>query len=192
MTDKYTKSRVFAYTFASPRVSTEGTKKGYENIINILNPGDFVTEVAPEAWGYRRYGRDINLPTSAQAKMEKAFKKRTGKDYEGYSKKGKEALVYAFVKYGGDTVEDYYTRPYMIGYGYLASPSTFFQKGLGYVLAGEYREGLKTALGIAVLNIRAQWVLGKLFSDGMISDRFQHAHCQSGYICWMEASGFGF
>ncbi|MBE5902551.1 MAG: lipase family protein [Lachnospiraceae bacterium] len=192
MTEKYTKSRVFAYTFASPRVSTEGKRKGYENIINILNPGDFVTEVAPKAWGYLRYGIDINLPVSKQPAMEKAFKKLTGKAYEGYSKKGKEALVYAFVQYGGDTVEDYYTRPYMIGYGYAASPATFFQKGLGYFLAGDYREGLKTALGIAMLNIRAQWVLGKLFSDGMISDRFQHAHCQSSYVCWMEASGYGF
>lgn len=192
MTDKYSKSRVFAFTFASPRVSRKGTKKGYENIINILNPGDFVTEVAPAQWGYKRFGKDVNLRVVDQEKMEKTFKKVTGKKYEGYSKRGKEALVYAFVQYGGESVEDYYTRPYLIGYGYLSSPARFFQKGIAYVLAGDYREGLKTALAIALLNTKARFVLGKLFSDGMISDRFRHAHCQVGYICWMEASGYGY
>ncbi|MBE5905398.1 MAG: hypothetical protein E7277_01210 [Lachnospiraceae bacterium] len=190
MTEKYSASRVYAFTFASPRVSTQGVRKGYLNIVNFLNPGDFVTEVAPKKWGYRRYGKDVVLPIRSKKVMMKAFKKLTGKAYEGYTKKGKIALVNAFVRYGGKSQEEYYERPYVRGYGYLPSPSFFFQKGIGYTLSGNYREGLRNALKVAVFNTKAQYVLGKLFTDGMTSNKFKHAHSQSSYVLWLEASGY--
>ncbi|SFQ16931.1 Lipase (class 3) [Lachnospiraceae bacterium XBB1006] len=190
MTEKYTASRVYGFTFASPRVSLNGRKKGYENIVNFLNPGDFVTEVAPKEWGYQRYGKDVVLQARDKAKMMKAFKKLTGESYEGYTEQGKNALVYAFVRYGGASKEEYYEQAYVRGYGYLPSPSYFFQKGIGYILSGHYREGLRNALKVAVLNTKAQHVLGKLFADGMISDKFKHAHGQCGYVLWLEASGY--
>ena len=61
------KENVFAYTFATPAVSTFAQKTGYDNIFNIINAEDFVTQVplGEKKWGYKRYGNDLVLPSKS-------------------------------------------------------------------------------------------------------------------------------
>lgn len=55
---------VFAYCFECPQNSraTDLTASQYNNIMNIMNPLDFVTMVAMDQWEFGRYGRNYYLP----------------------------------------------------------------------------------------------------------------------------------
>lgn len=56
---------IYAYTFAAPRGTMSKTAKSekYDHIFNILSDIDIVPLIAPQGWGYRRYGTDVFLPT---------------------------------------------------------------------------------------------------------------------------------
>lgn len=54
--DKFNKEDIFAYTFATPNGAKNVTNSLYDNIYNIINPGDIVPLVAPSQWGFSRYG----------------------------------------------------------------------------------------------------------------------------------------
>ncbi|WP_314086068.1 VWA domain-containing protein [Lactococcus chungangensis] len=61
-------SDLYAFCFESPAgtlASFNPRNKKNDNIINIVNPNDVVTKVAPEAknFEFTRYGKDIQLPT---------------------------------------------------------------------------------------------------------------------------------
>lgn len=59
---------VFAYCFECPRnVRSSSPEKLEEesNIINVVNSADLVTKIAPQAWGFERYGRDYYIPARA-------------------------------------------------------------------------------------------------------------------------------
>ena len=60
MTNSQTSAdRIFAYTFATPQGVTKAigpSDERYNNIFNIVNPGDAVPNVAPSGWGFARYG----------------------------------------------------------------------------------------------------------------------------------------
>lgn len=55
---------VFAYCFECPQNSRAKnlTSEKYNNIMNIVNPLDFVTMVAMDEWKYGRYGQTFYLP----------------------------------------------------------------------------------------------------------------------------------
>ena len=91
--DQYGKANVYTYTFASPAVSEHASEAGYENIFNYINPDDIVTDVPPASWGYRRCGRDIVLPPSAEGPMRAAFKMKTGTEYTPMSPEDKQLLI---------------------------------------------------------------------------------------------------
>lgn len=188
LTDQYGRERVYAYTFATPRVALNGKSEGYENIFNFLNPGDFVTEVAPAAWGYARYGTDVVLASDGKKEMKRLFRKRLGTDafgnkitYGGCTAAGKKAILAAFLDYGGSSAADYY-QPRENG----IKPANFFQKGIGWILAGDEVNGTVNVLFYSYGDPQAQTVLRKLVQDGSMS-RFAHAHCLTGYLCWVEA-----
>ena len=67
---------IFAFCFECPQttVNTDANSKEFSNIINIVNPIDFVTKVAMSKLGYRRYGNTLALPT--QETSEKYFELR--------------------------------------------------------------------------------------------------------------------
>lgn len=180
MNDIVGSSNVYAYTFATPRVSKLGKQNGYKNIFNYLNPGDFVTEVPPKKWGYKRYGKDIILSMSKKNKMEKMFKKICGKKYNGFDKKGKKSLLKAFISYAGSSNKDYYRKK--SGY----SPSYFCKNGLGNILAGNTKKGLSNCLKVCNVNGKATVVLGKMFIDGKVNNKFGYAHTQLGYLSWLK------
>ena len=52
---------LFAYTFEAPQAVSATNTKQYNSIFNIMNESDFVTHVAPTAYGLKRAGRDIDL-----------------------------------------------------------------------------------------------------------------------------------
>lgn len=60
--------RVWTFTFACPNTSNEKRdnrlSRKYLNIVNVVNPEDFVTKVIPSKWGYGRYGITYVLPSS--------------------------------------------------------------------------------------------------------------------------------
>ena len=96
------KENVFAYTFATPAVSTKAIASGYENIFNIVTGEDFVPQLplSKPGWGYKRYGIDLFLPSqsyyksgsfgvpysfeSVKSKMISQFYELTGEVYEFY------------------------------------------------------------------------------------------------------------
>lgn len=57
-------NNVFAYCFECPQNSRASnlSDSKYNNIMNIVNPLDFVTMVVPADWGYGRYGQTFFLP----------------------------------------------------------------------------------------------------------------------------------
>ena len=181
----YGKANVYAYTFAAPRSSVSGKEKGCENIFNFLNPGDFVTEVAPKKWGYRHYGVDITLTNNKKSAMKKIFRRVTGTDYLGFGSSGKNSLLNAFLSYTGKSVTSYYKKQLHTN-GLKYAPVEFCQKGLGYILAGEAR-GYANALAMAGTNPKANRVLVKMIIDGKINSKFAHAHTQAAYMSWLDA-----
>ena len=156
-----------------------------KNIFNFLNPGDFVTEVAPKKWGYRHYGVDITLTNNKKSAMKKIFRRVTGTDYLGFGSSGKNSLLNAFLSYTGKSVTSYYKKQLHTN-GLKYAPVEFCQKGLGYILAGEAR-GYANALAMAGTNPKANRVLVKMIIDGKINSKFAHAHTQAAYMSWLDA-----
>ena len=184
-TDTYGKENVYAYTFGSPRVSTAAKKTGYESIVNYLNPGDFITEIPPAKWGYGRYGKDVTFSSKTLSSMKAKFKKISGIPYSGYKQAEKQSLVDTISDYvNGEDVSAYYEKNPLTG----IAPVTFFKEGIGYYLAGN-NSGFVTAAGIAAIDPKAGKVLTKLLTDGngVTSNKIHHAHCQLGYLCWLDA-----
>lgn len=57
----FAKEDIYAYTFASPTISRQASKEGYEYIHNIIDPADIIPQFPPEEWGFKRYGQDYYL-----------------------------------------------------------------------------------------------------------------------------------
>lgn len=198
ITDIMGQDKVYAYTFATPRTSRKGIKSGYKNIFNYLNPGDFVTEVPLEAWGFKRYGNDIVLSANKESAMKKSFKKTAGMAYEGFGKKGMKSLIKAFREYAGKDTASYYRKNF---YGvFTASPADYCMKGLALTcVKGQEAKGGAYMAKISAMDADAFVVTSKLLWDKGVSvkikgkkvkisnQKIMHAHCQTSYLCWLEA-----
>ena len=78
---------IYAYTFATPRPTTDKNSSKYNCIFNIVNPEDMVTKVMLEKWGYNRYGITYSLPSKTNDKNWKNYLSAMRvyyKDYKGY------------------------------------------------------------------------------------------------------------
>lgn len=67
VSNKFTNSNVYTYTFAAPNNTTAsnvGDSK-YNSIFNIVNEKDPVPYVAPAQWGFSKYGRTLTMSFSA-------------------------------------------------------------------------------------------------------------------------------
>ncbi len=55
---------LYVYTFATPSTvrTDEYAAAPYDNIFNLINPGDLIPLLPPEDWGFRRAGTDVILP----------------------------------------------------------------------------------------------------------------------------------
>ncbi len=91
---------IYAYTFATPLTVKETylnhdkmkyMPTAFDNIYNIINPGDAVPTVPLEEWGFTRYGQDCYFPAKGKIgnsykhiydKVNKTYKSLTGDDLD--------------------------------------------------------------------------------------------------------------
>lgn len=83
----YSTSNVYAYTFASPKVIKNDLND--VNIFNYIIPGDIVPTVP---LGYGRYGSDVGLLTDGP--MDKLYKQMTSQKYEGKTVQAHSLVTY--------------------------------------------------------------------------------------------------
>ncbi len=64
---------VYAYTFAAPAttLASDARAERYGNIFNIANPSDLMPYLPLSAWGYERYGVDLELPSVGQTGFDR-------------------------------------------------------------------------------------------------------------------------
>lgn len=84
--DKVLKDGIYAYTFATPKGVTDKERNNdkYGYIFNIINDNDLVPNIAPQDWGFGRYGKDVKFPALASYD-EKAAERINNKTAEIYS-----------------------------------------------------------------------------------------------------------
>lgn len=137
---------VFAYTFAAPTVSTKGTQTGYENIFNITNGEDFISQAPLAKWGFAHYGIDLMLPSLSYTKygpifgydevyseykseMNKTFEKLTGAEFETYpSGVGKVSDSLDNMYELARNLDEYYNKTYLytVSLVHKISPYDYF------------------------------------------------------------------
>ena len=63
---------IYAFCFECPKNTTNenASDELYNNIVNIVNPIDFVTKLVMTDWGYTRYGKTYYLPDSSGTDSE--------------------------------------------------------------------------------------------------------------------------
>lgn len=69
---------LFVYTYEAPRGLTEANAIHYENVFNMINEGDIVAKIAPEAYGLYRCGKDVIINSGKDVDaLTKAFDPNT-------------------------------------------------------------------------------------------------------------------
>lgn len=166
---------VYGYTFAAPCVSVNAVRKGYENIFNIVNDEDLVTQVPLKDWGYFRYGVDVSLPYGDSEgydalfpEMNRSFLELTGQDYAIYQNPGAVQQMTTIIRLIAPTV------------------SSSNMAMLEAALRGDWDE-LSTLmrenrLAAALAGGGALLLLRQLQQE---SAGIASAHCMAGYYSWL-------
>lgn len=115
---------LYTYCFECPRTARNETN--YENIFNIINNADLVTEVAMKAWGFGRYGLDYYLPSPALSGNFTADRNICCEQYNsilsnvsGHTGKGEKALEQA------NAQEDFVDKTANAAASHFKNPNTF-------------------------------------------------------------------
>ena len=95
---------IYGYCFACPAVSVNADTE-LRNIHNYCIPGDIVTQVPLEKWGYKRFGVDEEMP--GRQRLKRVFERLTGKPYRGFLKK---QSVVRSMGWWAPTVKEFYKR----------------------------------------------------------------------------------
>lgn len=194
---------VYGYTFATPTVSKQAKESGYENIFNIINGEDFVTQVPLSQWGFGRYGIDLLLPGKSYSepdqysglynRMERSYTELAGKPFEPYQE-GTQAVdslkerVFSLAP----TTDDYYSKKHVFlevndDITDLKTTSQYFglladaivQKGADGLLAGASLLGSYTG---EYGDITHFFITNHKFKDRVFS-----AHSMAGYYSWLSS-----
>ncbi|MCD8097752.1 MAG: lipase family protein [Lachnospiraceae bacterium] len=197
LTDKYTQNNVFAYTFAAPTVSKNATENGYENIYNIINEEDFVTQIPLSTWGFGRYGIDLALPSRSwkgksystlAAKRDATYTSLIGEDYAEYlcGTFNVRCLVSA-VNNLAPSVYAYYYLKHAFVYNsiYLWETTSGYFGNLAALLVGDsslaYTYFVPSELGsyapVTTFFLWSHKIRGQVFA----------AHSMAGYYSWMSS-----
>lgn len=70
---KFNRDNMYVYTFEAPRGLTQEHAIAYENVFNIVNPGDVFTRVCPEEYDLYRCGIDVDIYDKNVDALIKAF-----------------------------------------------------------------------------------------------------------------------
>lgn len=136
---------VCAYNFACPNTtmieSAEDEK--YKSIINILNPQDFICYIPLPQWGYKRYGKTIELPDYdtinfeiLYEEMKKSYLAETCSELRDFPQKGKDVEnIINYLYLIAPTPEDYYQKEITVG-SYRLTMYDYMMK-LAAVMSGE-------------------------------------------------------
>lgn len=70
--------RTFTYTFASPYTTTSSKATNYSTIFNIANTDDLVTYLPLSYWGFKKYGKMLEISVEDKLEDSKPFSDRVG------------------------------------------------------------------------------------------------------------------
>lgn len=190
---------VYAYLFAVPRTTKMAGENNYPNIYNIVNPADFAANVAfngqngDDGWNYRRYGRDMVLPSilSDSEYLEK-YEKVRGKleNFPGYNPYHETGLLYLL-----DALMELYKSP---------SDYAVIQKEMAEFAASSYGEYTGSLSSFATELLRKAGAgdiltppatVGEASRETLAADYAATGmdinHMQEYYIVWMTALSSG-
>lgn len=118
------RENVFAYTFASPNVTTKDEVYSHRfcNIYNFVYEDDFITHCPLREWGYNRYGNTIRFKTQEinYKKLKKSFKELTGIDFVTFRDCGEmvDTFIDTALRLASNPYE-YYNKGYLVDESYL-------------------------------------------------------------------------
>jgi hypothetical protein len=197
----FDRKNIFAYTFATPNVTTDSTAKtvsGYGNIFNIVNAEDFVPYMPlPVAgWGYWKYGKTLAFPSGGMdgddpsyrtpqiRNMLSDFKNLTGQDFVRYDN-GYQS-VHGFVENMRDlapSVNAYYNTKYT---AFAYSPADYFKIICDELVSPSL---VNKAVLASFLAIPAFHSVDRfLIKNSALKPTVVHAHCPEAYLSWMKAT----
>ena len=196
------KSKIFAYTFATPNVSKASgvmDSSRYSNIFNIVNSEDMVPVLPLKQWGFYKYGKTLLLnrgdkPTSTAGAY---FRADTGDTYLPFNDGGAAVIQFAFdLKKIAPSVSDYYTKleSVNIAPGSKLTPYGFMMK-IAALQAGDDpdTEFIKKRLALTTFAPTSRffaWYTGKVSVGGnQGKDNIAYAHKMETYIAWLKVYG---
>ena len=126
LTDAGEFADIKAYTFACPNTTTSenATNPCYNNIINIVNPQDFICYIPLAAWGYTRYGKTVELPQNntvgnfdeLYTNMKTSYFDATKKELKDFPHKSEDVKnIIGYLAHLAPTPQDYYQKEISVG-----------------------------------------------------------------------------
>ena len=183
------RKNVYAYTFATPAGAKIVGQDADDNIFNIVSPVDLVPRVAPEAWGYGRYGITLVLPTQNNQKLMDTYR-----DLSGLTKSQGDLAVMPAQRVLLDDFCAGLTAVVPNAMAYLElGLNDELPKLMGGLLGGEPDNGyygLEAVMdGLVSLPDSVGGTLKKLLSNGLTSSGVARAHHPELYLARLETGG---
>lgn len=183
------RKNVYAYTFATPAGAKIVGQDADDNIFNIVSPVDLVPRVAPEAWGYGRYGITLVLPTQNNQKLMDTYR-----DLSGLTKSQGDLAVMPAQRVLLDDFCAGLTAVVPNAMAYLElGLNDELPKLMGGLLGGEPDNGyygLDAVMdGLISLPDSVGGTFKKLLSNGLTSSGVARAHHPELYLARLETDG---
>ena len=183
------RKNVYAYTFATPAGAKIVGQDADDNIFNIVSPVDLVPRVAPEAWGYGRYGITLVLPTQNNQKLMDTYR-----DLSGLTKSQGDLAVMPAQRVLLDDFCAGLTAVVPNAMAYLElGLNDELPKLMGGLLGGEPDNGyygLDAVMdGLVSLPDSVGGTFKKLLSNGLTSSGVARAHHPELYLARLETGG---
>ena len=183
------RKNVYAYTFATPAGANIVGQDADDNIFNIVSPVDLVPRVAPEAWGYGRYGITLVLPTQNDQKLMDTYR-----DLSGLTKSQGDLAIMPSQRVLLDGLCADLTAAVPNAMAYLAlGLNDELPKLMGGLLGGEPDNGyygLDAVIdGMISLPNAVGGTLKKLLANGLTSSGVARAHHPELYLARLETGG---
>ena len=200
----FTNKNTYAYTFATPNVTTIPTAKSsasHKNIFNLVNAEDFVPFVpfSVSGWNYWKYGTTYAFPSGGMdggspgfrtpeiRNMRDNFKRMTDKDYEYYDD------GYRAVQNFVNTVLVLAPTPYQYSnrvYSNLGAeditPEGFFLDLIGYSMVEKHTSTQIAAY--AATKYAIHYAFGATTRFFVNATKIQYAHAPETYLAWLQAT----
>jgi hypothetical protein len=184
-------SKIFAYTFATPAVTTNIDEK-CDYIFNVINPEDFITMCPLSQWGYKRYGTDVLLPVSTEdnftelyKNMNEEYKSLTGTSYKYYGNDEPTQFIETAYALAQD-VSEYNEKEYFV----YSFGDTTLREYFGKIAAllcedsgsKEWEEAYQFLQNTNGTKFNS---LTKFVSDNYLSGKIFDAHNANTYYSWL-------